>query len=71
VEPQLNRTGTTPPIAVSQRRPPRSPRERGGLLNAGKILAALRLVVFGRATPALDRPDLLFTDYKLGHLKGA
>jgi hypothetical protein len=44
VEPPINQTGTAPPLAVSQRRPPRSPRQRGGLVRAGDILTEMDLL---------------------------
>jgi hypothetical protein len=44
VEPLVNLSGTTPPWTVSQQRPPRSPRRRGGLVRVGEILAALGVV---------------------------
>ena len=44
VEPPSNLSGTTPPLAVSQRRPPRSLRQRGGLVAAGEIIKELGLL---------------------------
>jgi hypothetical protein len=44
VEPLANLSGTTPPLAVSQRRPPRSLRQRGGLVAAGEIIKDLGLL---------------------------
>ena len=44
VAPLAKLSGTTPPLAVSQRRPPRSLRQRGGLVAAGEIIKDLGLL---------------------------
>ena len=44
VEPPKNLSGTAPPLAVPQRRPPRSSGRREGLVRAGDILADLGVV---------------------------
>jgi hypothetical protein len=43
VEPPANVSGTAPPVAVPQRRPPGSSGRRGGLVRAGDILSDLGL----------------------------